>query len=548
MLGLFYNKEMNNSKVYKYKLPLNDQIEYSTSNNSLIIIGANGSGKSKLGAWIEQQDMEKVHRIGAQRSLNFGDFIELKSREQAENSLLYGVDNIENNNSYRKKLVRWDYGEFTTRLLNDYRDVLSLMIAIKNQTQDKYIKECKEKDDKGQQHDKVPDTVIDKLIRIWNNIFPHREIDFTDAKVTTKLKDEEGNVIFSYKGKEMSDGERVALYLIAQCLCIPENRTIIIDEPEIHLHRSIMNRLWTEIEKERKDCFFIYITHDTQFAANHKNADKVWVKKYDGKNWVIEKIEQNDVLPEQLLLDIMGNRKKVLFVEGTAESYDTQLYSGIYKDYYVIPCGGCSSVINFTKAMKDKDNTQLHHLECYGLIDRDYRTEEEIESLKAKGIYTIDVAEVENLFLVEELLLVINDILSPGDSKVENIKNKIIEFYQSQKDTQICNAIITELKHKLSTIDINKKGEKQVKDALEEGFRSISFDSIKEEKQNIFDLSTEYKEVLKLFNQKRVSHIVKENFGIKKDYEQFVIGQLQGDKSENIIEAIKKYLPNEIKI
>ena len=274
-----------------------------------------------------------------------------------------------------------------------------------------------------------------------------------------------------------------------------------------------MNKLWTEIEKERQDCFFIYITHDTQFAANHKNADKVWVKKYDGKNWEIEKIEQNDVLPEQLLLDIMGSRKKVLFVEGTAESYDTQLYSVIYKDYYVIPCGGCSSVINFTKAMKD--NAQLHHLECYGLIDRDYRTEEEIESLKAKGIYTIDVAEVENLFLVEELLLVINDILSPGDSKVENIKNKIIEFYQSQKDTQICKAIIAELKHKLSTIDINKKGEEQVKQALEDGFRNIYFDSIKEEKQKNFDLSTEYKEILKLFNQKRVSHIVMENFGIK---------------------------------
>ena len=547
MLGLFYNKEMNNSKVYKYKLPLNDQIEYSTSNNSLIIIGANGSGKSKLGAWIEQQDMENVHRIGAQRSLNFGDFIQLKSREQAENTLLYGIDEIENNNySYREKRGRWGWRQnFTTQLLDDYEDVLSLMIANKNQTHDKYIKECKEKEKNKQEYDKVPDTVIDKLIRIWNNIFPQREIDFTDAKVTTKLKDEKGNVIFSYKGKEMSDGERVALYLIAQCLCIPENKTIIIDEPEIHLHRSIMNKLWTEIEKERKDSFFIYITHDTQFAANHKNADKVWVKEYDGENWKIEKIEQNNGLPEQLLLDIMGNRKKVLFVEGTAESYDTQLYSVIYKDYYVIPCGGCSSVINFTKAMKD--NAQLHHLECYGLIDRDYRTEEEIKSLKAKGIYTIDVAEVENLFLVEELLLVINDILFPGSSKVENIKNKIIERYQSQKDTQICNAIITELKHKLSTIDINKKGEKQVKDALEEGFRDISFDSIKEEKQNIFDLSTEYKEVLKLFNQKRVSHIVMENFGIK-DYEQFVIGQLQGDKSENIIEAIKKYLPEAIKI
>ena len=34
--------------------------------NSVVIIGANGSGKSKLGAWIEKQDRVTVHRIGAQ--------------------------------------------------------------------------------------------------------------------------------------------------------------------------------------------------------------------------------------------------------------------------------------------------------------------------------------------------------------------------------------------------------------------------------------------------------------------------------------------------
>ena len=52
---------------------------------------------------------------------------------------------------------------------------------------------------------------------------------------------------------------------------------------------------------------------------------------------------------------------------------------------------------------------------------------------------------------------------------------------------------------------------------------------------------------MKLFNQKNISYIAEENFG-QKDYEQFVIGQLQGDKSEEIIEAIKKYLPEAIKI
>ena len=34
-------------------------ISYETDSNVVIIIGANGSGKSKLGAWIEKQDMEK---------------------------------------------------------------------------------------------------------------------------------------------------------------------------------------------------------------------------------------------------------------------------------------------------------------------------------------------------------------------------------------------------------------------------------------------------------------------------------------------------------
>lgn len=179
-------------------------------------------------------------------------------------------------------------------------------------------------------------------------------------------------------GGDMSDGERVVLYLLAQALCAPKNITIIIDEPEIHLHRSIMNRLWTSIENERKDCLFIYITHDTQFAATHKQAKKIWVKSYNGEHWELEDIEECE-LPEQLLLSILGNRRPVLFVEGADNSYDTRMYSEIYKDFYVIPCGGCSSVIAQTKAMKA--NTQLHHLQCYGLIDRDYRSNHEIMTL-----------------------------------------------------------------------------------------------------------------------------------------------------------------------
>lgn len=65
--------------------------EYGTSTNAVIIIGANGSGKSKLEAWIEQQSLQDVHRIGAQRKLNFSENIPLKSYSKAEDTVFYGT-------------------------------------------------------------------------------------------------------------------------------------------------------------------------------------------------------------------------------------------------------------------------------------------------------------------------------------------------------------------------------------------------------------------------------------------------------------------------
>lgn len=77
--------------VFKYWLPntTGEKEEFETNARSLIIIGANGSGKSKLGAWIEQQDYDQVHRIGAQRNLNFNENISLKSYSQAEDFVFF---------------------------------------------------------------------------------------------------------------------------------------------------------------------------------------------------------------------------------------------------------------------------------------------------------------------------------------------------------------------------------------------------------------------------------------------------------------------------
>ena len=535
--------------TYEFILP-NDEgnfISCETDTNSIVIIGANGTGKSRLGYWLEKGNPEKVHRIVAQRSLNFGEFITQKSYKQSYNLLSYGSESKDTTHDRKYKLTNRGYN-FAMACDDDFDKTLSLLLAKKNIQQDNYINECKKRDAQGKQHDCVPDNVVDQLMRIWTDVFPGREICIEDYKVIGKIANNQ-NSNGKYDGKFMSDGEKVALYLIAQILSIPNNKIIIIDEPELHLHRSIMNRLWAAIERERKDCLFIYITHDTYFAASHTLSKKIWIKNYDGNIWEWEEIKESD-LPEQLLLDILGNRKNVLFVEGTHDSYDTKLYREVFKNYYVVPCGGCTSVIARTRAMNG--TTQLHELKCYGLIDRDFRSEHEIECLEQDGIFTLDVAEVENLFLVPEVLEVVNKISGyDNTSIIEEIKKYIIkERFEKEINSQILESTISEIKYLLSSVTIPNNNESDAKETLDNLSNNIDFNKIKKQQEDKFlnvKNSGDYNQILRIFNKKALSKSVGHFFGINDNaYCDFVLRQLNTDKDKEIIDAICRYLPKEI--
>ena len=78
-------------------------------NGSVVIVGANGSGKSRLGAWIEKNtDTEVVvHRISAQRALDLPDYAVMKSLEQSNNDLLWGNEQPRYANQHHKWVHRW---------------------------------------------------------------------------------------------------------------------------------------------------------------------------------------------------------------------------------------------------------------------------------------------------------------------------------------------------------------------------------------------------------------------------------------------------------
>lgn len=535
--------------AYTYWLPdeSGNKVDYTTESNSVIIVGANGAGKSKLGAWIEQRDFEGVYRTGAQRSLNFSEAIIFKPYSDAIDMVHYGnvVKKIGDNHQGGRK---WNWGTaFTTTLIDNFNDVLSALLTLNANETSCYFDECKKAQELQLAKPDIPERVIDKLFSIWNEVLPQRKLALEDSKFFASFI-KNGNEV-KYSATEMSDGERSVLYLAAQVLCVPKNKVLVIDEPELHLHPSIMNRLWKALEKYREDCLFIYITHDLQFASMHNHADKIWIREYDGQNWKLQKIEDKD-LPEDLLLEIMGSRKNIIFVEGERNSYDTQLYSELYPDYHIVPCGSCTQVIARTKAFRN--NSDLHECQVYGIIDRDYRSDYEIEKYKEQGIYTIGVAEVENLFLVEELIrLMAKQFGEDVDVAWHNVKQYVVEVrFNNQINGQICESVVSEIKYRLSSAEISKVDENKAKESLETVLSSIDYDQIKTTQETKFQQvldEGDYTNVLRVFNQKSLSKSIGHFLGVdNRQYCEKVINLLQGIKHDEIVSALSPYLPTEI--
>lgn len=535
--------------AYTYWLPdeNGNKLDYSTESNSVIIVGANGAGKSKLGAWIEQQNFECVYRIAAQRNLNFSDTIVFKPYSDSIDIVHYGniVKNISDRHNGGSK---WNWGTaYTTKLIDNFNEVLSALLTLNANETTNYFNECKKAQELKLPKPDIPERVVDKLFCIWNEVLPQRKLSLEDSKFFASFT-KDGNTI-KYSATEMSDGERSVLYLAAQVLCVPENKILIMDEPELHLHPSIMNRLWRALERYREDCLFIYITHDLRFASMHSHAEKIWIKEYDGHNWILQKIEGED-LPEELLLEIMGSRKNVIFVEGERNSYDTQLYSELYPDYHIVPCGSCTQVIARTKAFRN--NLDLHECQVYGIIDRDFRSDYEIEKYKEHGVFTIKVAEVENLFLVEELVrLMAEQFGADVDLALHNVKQYVVEVrFNNQINGQICESVVSEIKYRLSSAEISKVDENKAKESLETVLSSIDYDQIKSTQETKFQQvldEGDYTKVLRVYNQKNLSKSIGHFLGVdNRQYCEKVINLLQGIKHDEIVSALSPYLPTEI--
>jgi hypothetical protein len=331
-------------------------------------------------------------------------------------------------------------------------------------------------------------------------------------------------------------------HLVGRVLLAPERALIIIDEPEMYLHKTIVDKLWNKLEWERRDCVFLYLTHDLQFAAS-RDAKKCWIRSFDyPSKWNIEVIQDN-VIPEELLLKLLGSRKKILFCEGKRNSLDSNIFELLFEDYTITPVETCKDVINFTRSFNKIPNTVA---KAYGMIDHDFRPEEQLAKLEEQNVFSYDVAEVENLFLLPDVITGFAKYKNE-ECDIDEIKTRILNRFEQDKQAQVSQFVSSAINayFKSSHISVGNKKE-EVEENFHKFISEINIDKLFNERESYINdviANKEYEKAIVLYNNKGLHSVIESYFKMR-DYRHKVLDYLRRTKE---IEPIKRIFPDQLR-
>jgi AAA domain, putative AbiEii toxin, Type IV TA system/Protein of unknown function (DUF4435) len=375
----------------------------------IVLIGPNGSGKSRHGVALAEWNNADI--IAALRNIALNENVSMLPVQQAET----GLRNLLN----RRRSRPWE-------LSNEIDQLFSKLIAEDSAAAIRF------RDRFSLDKAAVPDeTKLMLLSRTWLGLFPGRKIDF--STYSPQVESDYSGGGSTYPAGQMSDGERVALYLAARILD-SQSRVIVVDEPEVHFHSRLAARFWNEMEAMRPECRFVYITHDLPFALSRPGAQFVIMRP----NLSPQVVELAEGLPADVVESLLAaasfsiHAQRIVFCEGSeGDSLDQRLYAAWFfaRDTAVVPVGSSRDVIRCATAFAE--SKLVAGLKAVGIIDRDYWPDAFREALPG-SVTSLPVHEIENLLCSWEIFSGVARHLSVAG---EIAKERYAEFIRKAAGT-----------------------------------------------------------------------------------------------------------------
>lgn len=506
--------------------------------NPLIVLGANGSGKSSF----IYSNVEKVRAAGelvlisAQRNMSFDSKrIEMQSNEyEITQSILKSYFN---GNEHRWKKTSDIFCKLPIYKMKRAVNLRNACIAKRVDAGDTTVLKFPDED---------PIASVNDILEMSNMFVRIEQNSDGDISVLNKRNNKEAR----YSLSEMSDGEKNAIMIAFDIVSAKKNSVLLIDEPERHLHRSISLPLLTSLARKRTDCYLIISTHDIEFASNLDSSSILILKScnYDNGSaigWDHVLINNPEEIPDDIKKDILGTKGNIVFIEGTSASMDAPLYQATFNNVNFVSKAGCEEVISAVRGVKELQN--IEWISAFGVVDNDNKTQEEIEKLEENNIFVLKYNSIESVYyhprMIELFVKNYSDFLGIDNSVLTDIKNIFMKkFRENDKKTNLCNlAIIKKIRFIFNSKAPNSK----------DGFRNISIDipagDILEQeylKYEEFVKEEDYKSLIENYSMKRLgalNEVVKKLNCISRSfYESKVV--LMANKDEEVRNFVRESL------
>lgn len=468
-----------------FSFPAIDDSTVSLEINSgdvIFVVGANGTGKSTLlnKVYIEHGNEESVYLLAHRKNSFDSDIIDFSNSEykNAINSVFYDSRNTQSR--YR---VSYDH----------YRTALPI-VKLKNKTIGLAVDTLRSLKNGEPVYSEDLVTEIDLL----NSIFKesHLSIEFyIDADSNVMASNNNYNPPITYPISMLSDGEKSALIISCEVLCAKDGATIFLDEPERHLHKRIVSSLIASLMNKRKDCSFVVSTHELTLPSFFKNARIICVKGCSYQNnsprWdcsIINGLDNiENPIDEHVIVDILGSRNDVLFVEGTSTSLDVDLYSTLFPTVSVVSKQKCDLVELSVKGLRNNDFA--HRVNAFGIIDNDNKVPSQISNLNKNFVFSLEVHSIESIYYHPVMLRFVLDLskdvnaIDDVDKVFTEIRSFILETLVKQKDNLCSRAVEKTIRAEIMSVIPTQKEIRSGNDFKKE----ISISSILSKEHEFFD-------------------------------------------------------------
>ena len=324
---------------------------------------------------------------------------------------------------------------------DNYERIVSLAVSdlCNDNVRDKTVEEVREK-------------LLGKIKSSLNRVFEDLQLTSIGNPFENGTFYFQKGIVKDFRYENLSAGEKSAfdliLDLVVQSQYYPD-AIYCIDEPEIHMHTKLQGQVLRELYLLTPETSqLIVATHSIGMLEEARkieqdNKGTVVFLNFNDKNFDDEQVIVPAKISKSILekfyeiaLGDFGNillPSKIVFCEGsnkgrTRKNFDQEVYSIVFEnefpDTIFVSWGACSEIESLQEKVGSVINVIFKGTKIIKLVDRDARTDEEVDELESDGVRVTSERNIEGYLLSDEIIKKYCHVIGRDDALDECLKLK----------------------------------------------------------------------------------------------------------------------------